>query len=376
MQSFKDDPGLSTGAFKGALEGPLRTGVTTGLCAAAAAKAATIALLASVPVPSVEVTTRDGAKHKFDVTDSVRENGYARCAVKKDAGDDPDVTNGIKIHAAVSKSETQGIEIEGGEGVGRVTKPGLKVAVGSAAINPVPMEMIRAEIEQGCRQYGYAGGIKAVISIPGGADIAKRTMNERLGIAGGLSILGTSGIVEPMSERAIVETIKAEIDVWVASGSESLVITPGNYGRDFAKAALAVDIEKAVKCSNFIGETLDYICGKGITQVRLIGHAGKLVKLAGGVMNTHSSIADCRMEIIAAHAALAGAGREVIERIMQSVTTEAAIEVLSPLGINAQVWQSIGEKIGFHIKERTKGKVLVTYTVFTQDHGVLTHGSA
>ena len=349
----------------------LRTGVTTGLCAAAAAKAATVMLLSSRPVEQIEVTAKNGVMIKFDVIDTVHENGSVKCAVRKDAGDDPDVTNGVKVFAAVTKSDADGIAVDGGEGVGRVTKPGLKVPVGKAAINPVPMEMIIAEIERIRDWFTYTGGINAVISIPGGEEIAKKTMNERLGILGGLSILGTTGIVDPMSDRAIIETIKAEIDVQTASGKKNLLITPGNYGRDFAGKELGLDIEDAIKCSNFIGETLDYACTKGVERVTLVGHAGKLVKLAGGIMNTHSGIADCRMEIIAAHCALAGAGKETINRIMACVTTEAAIEIMSRLGINDSVWVSIEKKIGFHLLERTRGKLVVEYIIFTQEHGVL-----
>jgi len=177
-----------------------------------------------------------------------------------------------------------------------------------------------------------------------------------------------------MSDRAIVETIKAEIDVQAASGEncgKSLLITPGNYGRDFAKEALGLNIDEAIKCSNFIGEALDYACAKRIRSITLIGHAGKLVKLAGGIMNTHSRVADCRMEIIAAHCALAGAGADIIRQIMACVTTEAAIDIMSKLGINNSVWESIGQKIGFHLRERTKGNVMVEYIVFTQERGVL-----
>ena len=349
----------------------MRTGFTTGLCAAAAAKAATIALLSSEAVESVEVFTGSGSGIVFDVVETVRDGESVTCAVLKDAGDDPDVTNGVMVLASVSKADGGRIEIDGGEGIGRVTKPGLKVAVGNAAINPAPMEMIRSSTVDACKTYAYSGGIKAVISIPGGADIAKKTMNERLGIVGGLSILGTTGIVEPMSANAVIETIRAEIDVQVASGKKSLLITPGNYGREFAKTTLGLDIEEAVKCSNYIGDTLDYANVKGIERITLIGHAGKLVKLAGGVMNTHSGIADCRMEIIASHTALVGVELQYIERIMDCVTTEAAIETLISLGINELVWESIGRKIGFHLRERTKGSIIVEFIVFTQIHGVL-----
>ena len=352
-----------------------KSGFTTGLCAAAAAKAATLMLLSSDEVRTVTVTAKTGVSITFKITDALKENGTAKCAVLKDAGDDPDVTNGLKIFAAVSKMDTAGIEIDGGEGVGRVTKPGLKVPVGKAAINPVPMEMVNSAIAEICDSCSYTGGIRAVISIPGGAEIAKKTMNERLGIVGGLSVLGTTGIVEPMSLKAILETTKAEIDVQVASGRTSLLVTPGNYGRDFAEKELGLNIEEAVKCSNFIGDMLDYVCVKGIKKITLIGHAGKLVKIAGGVMNTHSNVADCRMEIIAAHCALAGAGTETIRQIMDCVSVEAAIEVMDKSGINDAVWKSIGRNIGFHLRERTKGAVAVEYIVFTQEHGVLFRSS-
>ena len=352
----------------------LRTGNTTGLCAAAAAKAAATALLSSGPVTYVEVKNGGGALVRFPVTETARKNGTVICAVKKDAGDDPDITNGIKVFAAISKTDREGVEIDGGEGIGRVTKPGLKVEVGKAAINPVPLEMIRAAIEEAREPFGYTGGLKAVISVPDGAEIAKRTMNERLGIVGGLSILGTTGVVEPMSLSAVVETIKAEIDVRIALGEKDLLVTPGNYGRDFAEKNLGLNIEEAVKCSNYIGEALDYACMKGVPRFRLIGHAGKLVKLAGGLMNTHSSFGDCRMEIIAAHAALAGAGQETIRQIMSCVTTDAAIDILIESGISKPVLASIGEKLGFHLRERTKGKLCVEYIIFTQMHGVLIRG--
>ena len=326
----------------------MRTGFTTGYCAAAAAKAATADLLSSgLPM----------AEH----------------FIQKDAGDDPDITHGVQVFATVSKTNTGCIDIDGGEGVGRVTKPGLKVAVGNAAINPVPMDMIRSAVEEVCTAFNYTQGIKVVISIPGGEEIAKKTMNPRLGIIGGLSVLGTTGIVEPMSNKAIVETIQTEIDVQMACGETKLLITPGNYGRDFAEKQLGIDIQKAIKCSNFIGETLDYAHAKGVKNITLIGHAGKLVKLAGGIMNTHSSIADCRMEIIAAHCALCSVQSADITQIMECITTEAAIDLMNQLGVNQKVWESIGNKIGFHLTQRTRGDITIEYIVFTQEHGVLVH---
>ncbi|MCL1913067.1 MAG: cobalt-precorrin-5B (C(1))-methyltransferase CbiD [Eubacteriaceae bacterium] len=352
----------------------LKPGITTGLCAAAAAKAATVALLSGTAISHVSIAAMNGKAFDLETTGAAMQDGTARYGVQKDAGDDPDITNGMMVYATVSKTNGQVIQIEGGEGIGTVTKPGLKVAVGQTAINPVPRQMITSAIAEACSQNGYSGGITAIISIPGGEAAAKRTMNARLGIIGGLSVLGTTGIVEPMSERAIVETIKADIDVQVASGERRLVITPGNYGRDFAQTELGLDINKAIKCSNFIGETLDYACKKGVGPIILIGHGGKLVKLAAGIMNTHSSYADGRMEIIAAHGAMHGADSDLVKRIMECATVQAAVEQLAEAGINEPVWESIGEKIGFHLRERTRGALSIEYIVFTQEHGILTKG--
>jgi len=353
----------------------LRSGITTGSCAAAAAKSAAIMLLTGeyINTVSIKTKTKIGTSLFIDISGHIKNGSSVSCSVIKDAGDDPDVTNGIRIMATVSKTES-GIVIDGGEGIGRVTKPGLKIPVGHAAINPVPLEMIESEVREECLRHKYDGGFHILISAPQGVEIAKHTMNERLGIVGGISILGTTGIVEPMSEKAVIDTIKAEIDVNIAGGKKTLLITPGNYGKDFAGSELGFDIESAVKCSNFIGETLDYVKLAGISNITLVGHAGKLVKLAGGIMNTHSNIADCRMEIIAAHCALAGASREVIREIMDCITVDAAIEIMINNNINEQVWESIGQKMGFYLKERTKGTVSVEYIVFTQEHGILCKG--
>lgn len=348
----------------------LRMGGTTGSCAAAAAKAAVMMLLSAEAVRHVSLDTPKGIRLEWAVHAPVWSEQAASCQIIKDAGDDPDVTDGMSIEAVVSKTD-KGITIDGGEGIGRVTKPGLKILPGQAAINPVPLRMIEEAVKQTAGQYGYSGGLHIVISAPEGARIAQRTMNERLGITGGLSILGTSGIVEPMSEQAIVETIRAAIDVQLAQGCARLVVTPGNYGRDFAQTALRLDMDSAVKCSNFLGETLDYAVLAGAGHMTLIGHAGKLVKLAGGIMNTHSRMADARMEILAAHAAMAGAGAQMLKQVMGCVTVDAAISFMQNEAFFAPMWASIGEKIGFHIRERTKGRLQVRYIVFTQEYGVL-----
>ncbi|MCL2137283.1 MAG: cobalt-precorrin-5B (C(1))-methyltransferase CbiD [Coriobacteriia bacterium] len=355
----------------------LRTGVTTGLSAAGAAKAAMIALLSPTAqtVDEVTVFSTYGQELTLAITETSFEGDWVKCGVVKDGGDDPDVTSGLTVYCAVAKSAGTGVELDGGEGIGRVTKPGLKVAVGQAAINPVPRAMISAAIAEVCELYAYTGGIKAVVSIPGGEEVAKKTLNARLGVIGGLSVLGTTGIVEPMSDQALLDTVKTELDVCMASGIERLLIMPGNYGRDFARDELGLDTSECIRCSNFIGETLEYAVEREVPKAVLIGHAGKLVKLAGGIMNTHSKYADCRMEIIAAHAALANAGPALIGQIFQCVTTEAAIDLLVAAGINEAVWQSIGKRIEFYLGEKTKHQLDLEFVVFTQEHGVLVEGA-
>ncbi|MDR2756348.1 MAG: cobalt-precorrin-5B (C(1))-methyltransferase CbiD, partial [Planctomycetaceae bacterium] len=350
----------------------LRTGITTGTCAAAAAQAAVRMLLSNESCNAVNVTTNQGIILTVSLSEIKCCENLVICSVIKDAGDDPDVTGGIEITATVSKIEN-GIIIDGGEGVGRVTKPGLKIPVGDAAINPVPRQMIERAVLNICRQTGYQGGLRVLISVPKGKDIAKKTMNERLGIVSGISILGTTGIVEPMSEKAIIDTLKTEIDMVACLGRKTLLITPGNYGREFIRTVLGLNIEEAIKCSNYIGEILDYALFIGMEKVILVGHAGKLVKLAGGIMNTHSNVADCRMEIIAAHSALCGIPADAICTIMNSVTVEAAMTVIRQYGIQQNVWNSIGQKIAFHLNARTKGNLPVEFIVFTQEDGILIH---
>ncbi len=353
----------------------LRTGITTGACAAGAAKAAALTLLTTRSVTETTVQTEQDVLLSMAVQETRIENDSVACSVLKDAGDDPDVTNGMEIVATVTKSD-KGIHVDGGEGVGRVTKPGLKIPVGQAAINPVPLRMIRREVESVCRQVGYRGGLDVLISVPQGREIAKRTMNERLGIVSGVSILGTTGIVEPMSEKAFIDTIKMEIDMRLAENPNNLLVTPGNYGRNFARSELGFDLDKAVKCSNFIGEVLDYVHFLGLKKLTLVGHAGKLIKLAGGIMNTHSSVADCRMEIFAAHGALQGASTKTVHDMMHCVTVDAAMKLIHTWESRRQVWESIGRKIAFHLNFRTKGVPVVEFFVFTLEEGLLVHSNS
>lgn len=348
----------------------LRCGYTTGSCAAGAAVAATQLLLTGSAPAVVRLPTPKGVTLLLEIEDAQLHADWAVCAVRKDSGDDPDVTNGMRIYATASRIPS-GIEIDGGAGVGRVTRPGLACTVGEAAINPGPREQIRQGVKKSVKENACHHGIKVIISAENGQEIAKNTFNSRLGIVGGISILGTSGIVEPMSEQALIDTIRVEMDSRWAAGERNLLACPGNYGRDFAREKLHIDLEKAVTTSNYLGETLDYAVYKGFLNVLLIGHAGKLVKLAAGVMQTHSSYADSRQEIFAAHAAMHGADRALVRALMDSITVDECLDLLDTAQLKQPVLASIGTKIEDHLDKRTRGALRTEFILFTNAHGEL-----
>ena len=350
----------------------LRRGYTTGTCAAAAAKTAAIMLLEHRRLESVFITTPGGISLDLKICDMMVGEDYVSCAVVKDSGDDPDMTNGIKIFARVEKAGREaGITIDGGEGVGRVTKPGLDQAVGNAAINSVPRRMIEEELRQVCEDNGYGGGLRVVISAPEGVEIAKRTFNPRLGIVGGISILGTTGIVEPMSDDAVVQTIRAELSMRSASGKKTVLLTPGNYGAQFIREELGLDQEIAVTTSNFIGDAFSIAAETGFSGALLVGHVGKLIKLAGGMFNTHSRYGDCRAEIMACHAGLCGAPVSVIRRITESVMTDDMLNILEEAGLRNRVMKSVMRKIERNIEDRRFGQTRTGVIVFSKEYGVL-----
>ena len=243
----------------------LRLGFTTGSCAAAAAKAAAGMLFSGEEIRQVRLMTPKGIELYLDVEEISRSSGSVRCGVRKYSGDDPDVTDGLLVCAEVKKEKAEhssqdneiSVRISGGAGVGRVTRPGLEQAVGEAAVNKVPRRMIREAVCEVCKIYGYTGGIHVTLTIPDGEQAAEKTFNPRLGILGGLSILGTTGIVEPMSEKALTDTIYLEMKVLRDNGHSYCFVTPGNYGIDFLKEEMGIDLSLAVKCSNYIGETVD-----------------------------------------------------------------------------------------------------------------------
>ena len=369
----------------------MRRGYTTGSCAAAASKAAAVMLLSGEETDTIKLDTPKGITLTLDVLDILRGPGFARCAIRKDSGDDPDDTNGTLIYATVSSLHAgipeeelvmqprtasveqldDKVEIWGGIGVGKVTKPGLSCKVGGPAISPVPRKMITREVLAAMKQYGCDETLRVVISIPDGPAIAPKTFNPRLGIEGGISVLGTSGIVEPMSDRALIDTMYTEMDSRKANGYKDLLVFFGNYGADFTRDEMKIDISTAVTCSNFVGELLDYAVLQGFESVLIIGHSGKLIKLAQGVMNTHSKYADCRSEFLALQAMFHGASPAVGKEIYQALTTDEMTKILKREGLFEAVMEEAARKIDFYMQKRVHGKLKTGAILFSNVYGIL-----
>ena len=347
----------------------LRCGHTTGTCAAAASKAAAEMLLSGEEITQVTILTPKGILLELPIEDISVSDDSVTCAVRKDGGDDIDATHGTLIYSTVSFSES-GTSIDGGTGVGRVTRKGLDQPVGNAAINRVPRHMIADALRDVSESFDYDGGFDVIISIPEGESIAVRTFNPHLGIIGGISVLGTSGIVEPMSESALIDTIKTEMRMRYESGERTILVVPGNYGKEFSESLDGIDPEDVVKCSNFVGEMLDYASELEL-DVILVANLGKLVKVAGGIMNTHSRNADSRMEILASNAAMAGASLDTVRSIMGCISTDSALEVIDSEGLIPKVSELLMEKVQFHMNHRTGGKIRTSAVMFSSVYGML-----
>lgn len=349
----------------------LRLGYTTGSCAAAAAKGAVQMLLEGRICREVELFTPKGILLHLQLEDISIGKDQVSCCVIKDGGDDLDATHGVSVYATVRRRPDPGIRLEGGQGVGRVTKPGLEQPVGSAAINRVPRGMIKKEAEELCNQFDYKGGLEIIISVPQGEEVAKRTFNPRLGIEGGISILGTSGIVEPMSEAALIKSIEVEMKQKIAQGEEYLLVTPGNYGQDYLKAHMQLPFEKNMKCSNYVGETIDMAIALGVKGVLFVAHIGKFVKVAAGIMNTHSHSADGRMEVLAANAIRAGADISTARTILNMSTTDEALDILKEKGYLEATMTKVLERIQFYLDHRSYEQILLGAVIFSNVHGFL-----
>lgn len=339
----------------------LRTGYTTGSCAAAAAKAAASMLYTKEICEQIEIDTPKGWKLKLVVHQPFINEDGAGCYIIKDAGDDPDITDGIEVHVVAKKRCEGGIVVTGGSGIGTVTRQGLSVAPGNPAINPVPMAMILSEVR---KVIPPNDSIEIQISIPKGEEIAKKTYNPKLGIIGGLSIIGTSGIVEPMSEEAIKDTIALELQCKKAAGNSHVVLVPGNYGEDFSREKLRIPEKNMVKISNYLGFALEKCLELQFEKILLIGHMGKLVKPAGGIFYTHSRVSDTRMEILTAYLGIMGMETKDLQRIMACKTTEEAMPMIADSGFEA-VYDIIAEKCANRCEEYIFNQIDVGVVIFS-----------
>ena len=370
----------------------LRLGITTGTCSAAAAQAAAMQLLLGVESHAVTLRTPKGMTVSVPVYLLESDSQKASYKVVKDSGDDPDVTNGTDVCVSVEyvkqrvREQTDGkqdsscaftsesfpyLTLDGGIGIGRVTKEGLEQAVGQAAINRVPRQMIFDAVADVCEKANVCEPLHITVWMPEGETLAKRTFNPKLGIEGGLSVLGTSGILEPMSEQAIVATIETEIRQLHAVGEEKVLVTPGNYGQAYASEYLRLDLAKSVKSSNYIGDTIDLAISYGMKDFLLVGNIGKLVKLAAGIFNTHSKVADGRGEIFAVHAAMAGAGADVVQEIYNCINTDRMLDVVEREGLREAVMQSILAAIEKHVDGRIGDAMRFGVIVFSEKYGYL-----
>ena len=355
----------------------LRKGFTTGSCGAAAAKAALYMLLTGSVKDEIEIITPEGAVFRTEIKDIFREENRVRCAVVKDGGDDPDVTTGLHVTAEVRAEERADgdleIQIEGGPGVGRVTLPGLDQPVGNAAINRVPRQMIEKELSEVAELLDFRGRIRVILSVPGGEAAAERTFNPRLGIEGGISILGTTGIVEPMSTRAILDTIRVELNQRKALGDRIAAVSPGNYGLNFMKETYGYDLNRSVKCSNYVGDTVDMVREMDFRGMLLTGHIGKLIKVSGGIMNTHSKEGDARMELLAAGVIRAGGSMDTLRGILNCRVTEEALGIIqaeSPALLRTSM-ESVLDRILYYLRKRAGEELPVECILYSNEFGLL-----
>lgn len=371
----------------------LRRGYTTGTCAALAAQGAVSFLVSGIWPETAELMTPAGQMVRVPLMEKKAGNGAASCAVKKDAGDDPDVTDGLLIFArarflpenagnareadhgtGTASARERRVIIDGGEGVGRVTKAGLDQPVGAAAINSIPRRMIETAVTEVLEEAGLDRPVEILIFVPGGEKAAEKTFNPVLGITGGISILGTSGIVEPMSEEALIETIRAHMQVLRSEERRFAAVVPGNMGERFLSFYLereGIGKIPAVVCSNFVGRTLDMAGELGFSGLLLAGHLGKLVKLGCGIMNTHSKEGDGRMETLVACALRAGAGTGTLKRIQEANTTEQALEELKAAGILKETMEALLERMDWYMRRRVPETLETGILVFDAEGTLL-----
>ncbi|AWV43910.1 cobalt-precorrin-5B (C(1))-methyltransferase [Hafnia alvei] len=324
-----------------------RKGYTTGSCATAAAKVAALMVLRQQVINQISIVTPSGVTLRLNVEQPLICGQQASAAIRKDGGDDVDATHGMLIFAQVALNDSGSIGIVGGEGVGTVTRKGIGLPVGSSAINRTPLHTIEEAVRE---VIGPERGAEIVIFAPEGEERAQKTYNGRLGILGGISIIGTTGIVTPMSEESWKRSLALELEMKRAQGMTSVILVPGNHGERFVQEQMQLNGDRVVTMSNFVGYMLQETQRLGFRRVVLVGHLGKLIKVAAGIFHTHSHIADGRMETLVTRLALMGAPRELLQAVFECSTTEAAMELIEQHGLQA-VYNDIAQAICARINQ-------------------------
>jgi cobalt-precorrin-5B (C1)-methyltransferase len=346
----------------------LKYGITTGASAAAAAKAAVITLTGGC-VERVVIPTPIGIRFEIPVKSCKKLDGEtATATVVKNAGEDIDVTNGIDITATVKLTDDGKITIKKGMGVGTVTKPGLQVPVGEAAINPVPQKMITDAVKEALPP---GKGAEVTVTVPEGEQIAEKTLNAKLGIVGGISILGTTGVVKPLSLEACRRSLVPQIDVAVAHSYARVFFVPGNIGERITKQLFKVPDDQIVQTGDFVGYMLEKAAEKGVKEIVFLGHSGKMVKLAAGIFNTHYKMGDARNEVIAAYAASEGADAKTVNAILSANTTDESTVLLSKANLARPTYDKIAKRIHARLAERTQNKIKFSIIIVSMDGKIL-----
>lgn len=348
----------------------LRKGYTTGSCATAAAKVAALMVLRQHIIHQVSIVTPSGVTLRLNVESPHIEGQQGIAAIRKDGGDDVDATHGMLIFARVTLNDGGEIVLSGGEGVGTVTRKGIGLPVGSAAINRTPRQTIEAAVRE---VIGPSRGADVEIFAPEGEERAQKTYNSRLGILGGISIIGTTGIVTPMSEESWKRSLSLELEIKREAGLERVVLVPGNHGERFVREQMGLSSDIVVTMSNFVGYMVEEAVRLGYRQIVLIGHPGKLVKIAAGIFHTHSHIADARMETLVAHLALLGAPHELLQKVSECDTTEAAMEHIDAAGFG-HLYDHLAQRICQRVMQNlrfTKNPPQCDAIMFSFDNHIL-----
>ncbi|MDE1764211.1 MAG: cobalt-precorrin-5B (C(1))-methyltransferase [Thaumarchaeota archaeon] len=349
-------------------KGKMRTGYTTGTCATAGAKAGVLAILNQEKISFIDVTLPKKSKIQIRIGGCRFDKDSASCFVVKDGGDDPDVTHGAEIHTSVSITDNAGkIEIDGGEGVGRVTKPGLGLEVGSAAINPTPKKMITENILEIAQDILEKNGIKVLVSVPKGRDLAPKTDNPRLGILGGISILGTSGIVMPYSTASFAASIRQSIDVTIAMGNDTVVLTTGGRSEDFARKIIDLPDHCFVQMGDFSGYTVQQCAKKGIRKAHVAGFIGKLTKIGMGVKQTHVKGSKVDMEFLAEIAQRCNMPDDTISEIRKANTARHVYEIVSGKKVGSGYFDLVCSKVYDQIRKHSEEKFDIDVIMFDFD---------